>query len=1226
MMKTSIKISILFVLSVLSTVSLSAQVKSCGHDHKHDSLIAHDPRFSRSLWQLEMAVEKHMAIPEAERSETVYTLPVVVHIIHEGEPIGTGSNISDAQVFSAITALNNDFRRVAGTVGFGDGVDIGIEFCLASRNPQGQPTNGIVRVNGSSVPLYAEQGIESTGSAGASEEAVKALSTWPRSSYVNIWIVNEIENNDGGSGVQGYAYFPFNNPVDGIVVLFNAFGTVGNLKSYTDMNRTLTHEMGHYLGLYHTFHTTTSCNQEIDCTVSGDRVCDTPVTVSQTFCTTPACSGTQQVENYLDYTPESCQNMFTPGQKTRMRATLETQRTSMTTSMGCMPVFTRDAGITAVLNPNNTTSCNTSYTPQVTLANFGSVALTTVTINYNANGQGNSTFSWTGNLAPGASTNVTLPAFTVGLGVHTFYAWTTSPNGQSDENNNNNQSTSTFTVTTGTGLTLTVQVDFFGAETTWEIVNAQGVVMDSGGPYQNNVQGTIYTEPLCLPNGCYDLIFHDSYGDGMGFTNGQFNLYNANNVVLVNETGNWGDVSVNEFCVTGAPEGSAPTAMFGANDNQICMGSGVNFTYTGTGNPNSYNWIFEGASTATSSSSNPSNIVYQNTGTFDVTLTVTNQYGSNTYNCNNCITVVAAPTITTNAIAPTCFGGSNGSISTTLSGGNAPFNYTWSNGGTTSSIGNLSAGNYNITVTDAQGCIRTATANITSPTAMSITGTILAPSCSGASNGSIVVSVTGGTGNKTYMWNNGSTTPTVTGLTAGTYVVAVTDANGCSANQSFVVSQPAPLQVSVFTSEVSCFGLSDGNAVASATGGTGNVSYSWNTGATQNFLANLSQGTYIVTATDANGCTDTESVLINQPDMLVANVIVVSEETCAGNDGSAIVEAQGGNGDYYIVWSNGTESATIENVSAGEYLVSIADQLGCYINTSIVIPYDCQAGVPQTKLVATDCGASGLGLNSIVSCEPVENAAMYQWKFTTGTGVLISEDFTIDNQFLLSQSNAIELNMNMLVTVKALVENNWGAYGEACSIQMQVDLSPTALSESSCSASLVNWNSSIEANEIPGAISYEWTFSSSTGEIIVQTNQPTLELVQSLDLQENIAYEVSVRAFLMNGMWTEDGVSCTVTIQMIVGVDEEDADNSVIVYPNPGDGRFIRLSFDAIQGEVSKNISVYSLSGSLVETISVANTDKADVEHNFTQPLSTGMYVLRYTINNSPQEEKFIVK
>ena len=252
----------LLLLIVLTTLSQAQSTSTCPSDALNDSLMTHNVEFSRSFYYMEHVLGMNRNLHPSQRTNDLYTIPVVVHVIHNGEAYGNGTNITDEQIYSAIAALNQDYRHMAGTNGFGNGVDVNIEFCLASRNPSGQPTNGIVRVNGSSVTNYSTMGIESSTGSGASETSVKALSTWPRESYMNIWVVNEIENNDGGSGIQGYAYFPVNSPIDGIVVLYNAFGTVGNLKSYTNMNRTLTHEVGHYLGLYHTFNSTTACGAE----------------------------------------------------------------------------------------------------------------------------------------------------------------------------------------------------------------------------------------------------------------------------------------------------------------------------------------------------------------------------------------------------------------------------------------------------------------------------------------------------------------------------------------------------------------------------------------------------------------------------------------------------------------------------------------------------------------------------------------------------------------------------------------------------------------------------------------------------------------------------------------------------------------------------------------------------------------------------------------------------
>jgi PKD repeat protein len=1223
--QTLISILGMLVFAIQSVGQTSNDIP-CGSDHKNDSLFQNDPRFSRSMFLLESRVHAQQQLSAEERSNTIHTLPVVVHVIHEGEPYGQGSNITDEQIFSAIDALNDDFRKVPGTNGFGNGVDVQVQFCLASRNPQGQPTTGIVRVNGSSVPLYAEQGIQSSGGNGANEAAVKALSTWPRTSYVNIWIVNEIGNNDAGGGVQGYAYFPFNNPVDGIVVLFNAFGTTGNLKSYTNMNRTLTHEVGHYLGLYHTFHDTNSCT-EANCNTGGDRVCDTPPTTLNASCSAPACGGTQQVQNYLDYTSQTCQNMFTEGQKVRMRTTLEEERTSMLTSLGCMPVYTRDAGITGVISPTGT-SCNTSYNPVVTLTNFGSAALTSVTINYNVNGVGNNTFSWTGSLASGASTTVNLPAITVGLGNLTFYAFTSNPNGLADENASNNQSSSNFNVTNGATLTLSVTVDFFGAETTWEIRDQSNNLMDFGGPYVNNAQGTVFTEPLCLPNGCYNLIFYDAYGDGQSFTNGSFTLRDANNVVLVTRSGNWGAVSTNPFCVTGAPEGAAPTAAFTVNDNLICAGSSVNFTFTGTNAPTSYAWAFEGANSASSSVMSPQNITYPNAGTYDVTLTVSNEYGSNTYTCNDCITVSNAPTVSFSISNPTCFGGNNGGIVTTTTGGNAPYTYAWVSGPTTANRTNLAAGSYNLVVTDAQGCVRQSTATISQPTAISVTNSASNVTCAGGNDGSISVNATGGTGNKTFAWSNGMSGNSIGSLSAGSYTVTVTDANGCVANQTINVSQPPVLQVSVFHSDLTCNGSNDGNAVASSVGGTGAISFTWSNGTTGQFITDVPAGVYIITATDANGCTDTESFIIEQPDIFVANVIVTNPETCAGNDGAAAVEVEGGNGDYNILWGDGTQGSTLSNVSAGQYSVAIADASGCALNASVSIPYECEISVASTGLIPSDCGLENAALSTVLTCEPVENASMYQWKFATATGLIIAEEFTIGNQFYLGQSTAITNNLYMIVTVKAMVNSVWGNYGQACVVETEQVLGTTELAAADCGSTINAWDQIISATAIENAAIYEWSFASTNGIITTTSIGNTLVISPSLGLQNNTEYVVTVRAEVTDMGYTNWGNPCSIELAInSVGVNEINQE-SVIIYPNPSDGESFTMLFNEESSASGiEVIQIYNSKGQLIETFRPAPLDNSSrIDYRFNNKLSSGIYFVQYQKAGLKYEEKLIVR
>ncbi len=188
--------------------------EKCGFSEHHEHLMQTDPSYAQKRQLEEMHIENYTRQPYMDKA--VKTIPVVVHVIHKGEAVGTGTNISDAQVQSAIDNMNDAYRNMAPYTG----VDTEIEFCLAQRDPNGNPSTGIVRVNGTSVTNYSSQGIINSN-----EQAVKALSKWDNTKYYNFWIVSEIDDNGGGSGTQGYAYFPGAGAnVDGAVMLYNAFG------------------------------------------------------------------------------------------------------------------------------------------------------------------------------------------------------------------------------------------------------------------------------------------------------------------------------------------------------------------------------------------------------------------------------------------------------------------------------------------------------------------------------------------------------------------------------------------------------------------------------------------------------------------------------------------------------------------------------------------------------------------------------------------------------------------------------------------------------------------------------------------------------------------------------------------------------------------------------------------------------------------------------------------
>lgn len=512
----------------------------------------------------------------------VYTIPVVFHVIHKGESVGSGTNISSAQLESAIEALNRDYRRTSadGGIALGSGPDTEIQFCLAGVDPNGNPHPGINRVNGTSVSGYSSSGLTTGG--GGNEENVKDLSRWDHRYYLNVWVVSEINNNgaDGnvnsfGGGTIGFAYLPstfggnlVNSDLDGIVILNLSVGNDPNgsngyrLWGAGETNRTLTHEVGHFLGLAHPF----SDNNPNSCT-DGDGIGDTPNArqVSAFSCNPSGiCSG-QMVENYMDYMPELCQDQFTNGQNTVMRATLAGARNELVNTSNCGVSTDYDAGITAIVQPSGSI-CNTTFTPEVTLTNFGSNNLTSVQVQYFVDAQTPATFNWTGNLSSNSSATFTLAPITTTAGNHTFTARTVSSslNGnQNDQETSNDQLVGNFSIGSGSDVSLTLVLDCWGSETTWEVVNTSNSVVASGGPYTDNLPGgagTI-TEQLCLAQGCYDFVLYDSNNDGINggtafpgscSADGSYTIVDGNNSTLVSlasSAGGFGSSNTQNFCV-----------------------------------------------------------------------------------------------------------------------------------------------------------------------------------------------------------------------------------------------------------------------------------------------------------------------------------------------------------------------------------------------------------------------------------------------------------------------------------------------------------------------------------------------------------------------------------------------------------------------------------------------------------------------------------------------------
>jgi hypothetical protein len=301
----------------------------------------------------------------------VITIPVVVHVIHKGEPVGTGTNISDAQIQSQIDVLNQDFRRLNSDVLFspapfrGSSADPLIQFCLAQQKPDGSSTNGIMRYLEPTQTEYSTLGVPSELrclNRLTIESIIKPETIWNRDKYLNIWVSelrqlppvingqpnNSLGNNQGcnfESTFLGYAQFPGGaSETDGVWLGYKYFGNNGSAISPFNLGRTATHEIGHWLNLKHIWGDDTTAPTPLPQCSLDDEVLDTPLQSTKSegcnsFPYNDSCSSFPGIMfmNYMDYSDDNCLSIFTFGQSARMDSTLFNQRAGLLTSNGCQP-------------------------------------------------------------------------------------------------------------------------------------------------------------------------------------------------------------------------------------------------------------------------------------------------------------------------------------------------------------------------------------------------------------------------------------------------------------------------------------------------------------------------------------------------------------------------------------------------------------------------------------------------------------------------------------------------------------------------------------------------------------------------------------------------------------------------------------------------------------------------------------------------------------------------
>ena len=477
-------------------------------------------------------ISQRVGFEKHDEAATLYQIPVVVHVFHKGEPVGTGVNLSEERIIQQIDSLTADFRRLNAdaintpTAFLPIAADIEIEFVLAKQDPDGQPTNGIVRLQGSRDVYRAN----------SHRPLLRSESYWPAEHYLNIFVLDL-------QTFIGYASFPLidiegitndanDYAFDGVLVDFEYFGVNLSTPSFDSFGRTLTHEVGHWLGLRHIW-------GDGNCS-ADDFVSDTPLADSDNAdytspCTFPNPDDTnvcvegepEMFQNYMDYTDDVCMNLFTQGQKVRMRTVMDNaiNRLSLTTSPGLVEPtkFTDDLAATYIISPDYA-QCGTNVIPSVSVENHGTTDINSYAIQLYLNGNPNgSPISVFKTLVPFAADTVTFSTKSITSTPNSIGFEITEVNGGTDNNASNDLIERAIFATRSDNPPF--DEDFegsnkllgqFGTSFPWEVVVApkstptnQALVLKAHDNTQWYGENTIFKTPLLdltgLPSG--DLMF-----------------------------------------------------------------------------------------------------------------------------------------------------------------------------------------------------------------------------------------------------------------------------------------------------------------------------------------------------------------------------------------------------------------------------------------------------------------------------------------------------------------------------------------------------------------------------------------------------------------------------------------------------------------------------------------------------------------------------------------------
>lgn len=656
---------------------------------------------------------------------------------------------------------------------------------------------------------------------------------------------------------------------------------------------------------------------------------------------------------------------------------------------------------------------------------------------------------------------------------------------------------------------ISVVVDAQGAGSrTIEVVNSSGTTIATASP---NIPAGVSTVTLNfnIPAGTgYELTVPNGtavnlYRNNGGASNSSLDYYpfTIPNVVSItgSDAGNGYYYYFYDWKVQGqgcVSAQTAVTAIVGGGSlsivpnnitNVACYGQATgSITLTTTGGTPNYTYDWSNGQTT-----NPA--VNLAAGTYHVT--VTDAGGCSSTASETVGQPASALTATATATNASCYGSTNGGVNLTPAGGTATYTYNWTGGITTQNLSNVAAGTYTVTVTDANHCTATASATVGQPAQIVLTPSSTNAGCGSSSTGSASVSATGGSGSFSYHWNTGATTATINNLSGGTYTVVVTDVNSsCTASASAVVNNSGSLVVTTNPTDVTCYGLSNGSASVSETGGTGNITYTWSVAGSGNTVNNLPAGTYTVTVSDAVGCTSVATQTITQPDSISISLFA-SPAACGTSNGSVNATVTGGTvgSGYLYHWNTGATTAAIGGLAGGTYTVTVTDANTCTAQKSAVVTSNSSL---VANLIAGNATCHGEA-NGTASATVTSGTSPFQYHWNTGgqtssiSGLAAGTYYvTITDSLGCQSSDSVTVDQPTAITIIFNVSQ------PTCNGQSTGSASLTA--SGGASNYTYNWSTGSTSGSVTGLAPGAYTVTVQDGSGCTATSSLTINTVSSV--------------------------------------------------------------------------------------------------------------------------------